>query len=202
VTSPAGPPAVLPMPVPLMRADRTRTDVAILRLADAELVQHVVDTWLPLLRKHRTPDADWKWAKKTLDVCYTIGVEHVAITHQGQVQGVMVTSLPDSPPPLSVLPDLLYVEYVAVAPLNRPLAGKRQIFRAVGPVLLKHAARRSIREGREGRLGLHSELYPDTLRFYRETIGLTSRGADHDEEAGREYFEGDATWASKFLTRR
>src|SRR5262249_54334425 len=162
-----------------------------LALADAGRIRHVVDRWLPLLIAHGTPDARWRWPEKASDVCYKTGVEHVMITHAEQVEGVMVTSLPDRRPPLSSLPDLLYVEYVAAAPWNRPLRGESQVFKAIGPRLLSYAVRRSMREGREGRLGLHSEPDPNTLRFYRDKVRLRPCGADGDQE-DRAYFEGDA----------
>ncbi len=203
MASPASPHPVLPKAVPLLRVDGTRVYDAILRLIDAELVQRVLDGWVPRLKKHGTPDAGWNWAAKTADdsLCYTTGVEHVAITHQGRIEAVMVTSMPSRPPPLSLLPDLLYVEYVAAAPWNRPLAGDQQVFRATGQELLRYAVGRSLREGREGRLGLHSEPAPSTLGFYRNKVRLCSRGADANED-GREYFEGDATWARTFHTGR
>jgi len=182
---------VLPRRVALLRVDGTRVDDAALRRADRALVQRVVDGWIPHLLKHRTPDAGWRWAEKTSEseLCYTKGVEHLMITHGGQVQAVMITSLPEEPPPLSRLPDLVYVEYVAVAPWNRRLPGESQQFMKIGQRLIAVAAERSECEGRGGRIGLHSEPDPNTLNFYAQKVLLESRGPDADQE-DREYFEG------------
>lgn len=193
----------LPRRIALRRGDGpTVRDAALERMTTA-LEEQVVARWVPVLQRLGTRDARWRWAEKTTEseLCYMTGVEHVAITHEGEVQGVMITSLPDRPPVLSSLPDLLYVEYVAVAPWNRANEGQLRKFKAVGPILLQHAVRRSRHEGRRGRVGLHSELDPDTLKFYREKVLIPGRGADHNED-NREYFEGDVAWASAFLAGR
>jgi hypothetical protein len=188
----------LPQLATLLRVDRTRADGAILQLADERRVHQVVNTWVPLLMRMGTEDAHWKWAEKATDVCYTTGVEHVMIMHEDEVHGVMITSLPDSPPPLSSLHDLLYVEYLAVAPWNRSQAGDQQRFKGIGPLLLGHAVRRSRSKERQGHVGLHSE--PRAITFY-DGIRLRRCGPDPDQER-RQYFEGDAAWADRFLAGR
>src|SRR5689334_22913384 len=79
----------------------------------------VVSTWLPILRETAEQDANWDWPGKAEDPCFPDGIEHVAIVVADEVQGILVTSLPEEPPALCEIADVLYVEYIASAPWNR-----------------------------------------------------------------------------------
>jgi hypothetical protein len=161
--------------------------------------------WLPALGSD--VDAAWQWSailslepSVARDACLhsPLGVEQVVAVVDGEPQGLMVTSLPNVSPLVSQSPASLYVEYVAAAPWNRDTSGQaRSRFLAVGYRLLVHAVLRSVARGRGGRLGLHADGGRAADYYVRR--GLRSCGADPEEEAAREYFEGDATWADAFL---
>jgi hypothetical protein len=190
--------ARLPRLVALRRGDGTIVQDAVLQLSNDRLVWEVLEVWVPLLAMMATDDAGWPWARKTIEVCYPHGVQHVMITHEDEVQGILITSLPEERPSLSALDGLVYVERVASAPWNRARAAGGQRYRGVGRVLLAHAVHRSRSEHRGGSIGLHSER--GAVTYYEREIELSNRGWDAGEEL--DYFEGDASWADVYLSRR
>jgi hypothetical protein len=189
-------PLELPRRVSLRHADGTTLD-AVIQRADDLLVRKVVNTWVPVLQRMRAHDADWPWERKARDVCYPVEVEHVMITQGDDIQGILVTSLPPAPPPRSILESVVFIEWVATAPWNRPEATGGRRFKGIGSSFLDHAVDRSRRTGRRGCIGLVSE--PDAEAFYM-AVELHPRGLDPDE--GLEYFEGDVEWADSWLVRR
>lgn len=146
--------------------------------------------WDELLRIHENPSSS--------DLLYSReGVQSTALVCRDQVQGLMVTSLLEQHPRLSPMRKLVYIEYITVAPWNRPSA-RHRISKGAGPLLVTYAVLRSASEGREGRLALHSGGVKAT-QFYKG-IGMRSYGPDQVEDH-LDYFEGDTTWASSFLAK-
>ncbi len=80
---------------------------------------------------------------------------------------------------------LLYLEYLAVAPWNRPDVGRPRRFSGCGFSLLKFAAERSQALGYGGVLGLHA--LPGSHPFY-SGAGMKDFGPDPQED-GLHYFE-------------
>jgi hypothetical protein len=180
---------------------------ATLELLDDRLRESVREVWLPLLRP-KDEDHDWDW-NRLLDATQgrdpsTVffsadALQSVVVTCSGQVQGMLISSLPSAGPPLSVLESLLYVEYICVAPWNRPRLGAERAFLAVGPSLMRHAIVRSVASERGGRIGLHSGGVAAT-GFYNR-IGMANRGPDFSQD-GYVYIEGDTEWAERFYDGR
>jgi hypothetical protein len=93
---------------------------------------------------------------------------------------------------------LTYLELLAVAPWNRHEYKPKAELRC-GIAMMVHVVQRSIANGFEGRVGLHSLEDPHTHKFYRR-CGMTECGRDPtvDNEL---YFEFSAEDAAHFLTR-
>jgi hypothetical protein len=91
-------------------------------------------------------------------------------------------------------PALVYVNFVEVAPWNRPGTPGR-LFNGLGPILLRMACDLSIQRGYEGRVGLHSVASAEA--FYRK-IGFQS--FDCPSEYNELYFELDAGGAQALLS--
>jgi hypothetical protein len=149
-----------------------------------------VKAWRSVLRLHAEEDASWDWLRLIrehrprqrgkLDV-YEYGV----LRCQGRTQGIMILEVAnhwnrvDEP--------LVYVEYLAVAPWNRPGIQHPREFAGCGQVLVRYAVERSLSFGYEGRVGLHS--LPGARPFYLG-LGFKDFGADPDE-GGLNYLELD-----------
>jgi hypothetical protein len=80
---------------------------------------------------------------------------------------------------------IIYVEYLAVAPWNRPTIESPRRFSGCGRAMIRFAVQRSDDLGREGRIGLHS--LPRSRSFYAG-LGFVDLGPD-EAEGGLHYFE-------------
>lgn len=89
----------------------------------------------------------------------------------------------------------MYLDYLEVAPWNRPEFGAAPRLRGVGSALITAAVALSDEEGFKGRLGLHS--LPQADAFYRK-IGMTDLGQDPAYQNLR-YFEMTVEQARAFL---
>ena len=101
---------------------------------------------------------------------------------------------------LSPRRDLLYVDMLAVAPWNRPQHPAREI-KGLGPLMIQAAILVSREAGLGGAFGLHSLPDPNTLKFYRDTIGMVAVGIEKTPEGELLYFEFSAPRAEEFLER-
>src|SRR3989442_10219041 len=81
---------------------------------------------------------------------------------------------------------IVYVEFVATAPWNRPEIQTPPRYRGAGTAMVTAAIELSYRLGCRGRMGLHS--LPAAEPFYRETCGMTELGHDAAHE-NLMYFE-------------
>ncbi len=99
-----------------------------------------------------------------------------AIVYRDVTQGLMIV---DTSRTSQMEPDrgkgLVYVDYVEVAPWNRPGWQPHRVFRSVGTTFLRTAIQASILLGYEGRIGLHS--LPQANSFYAH-MGMTNLGVD------------------------
>jgi len=167
-------------------------------LVDDDVVQRLIRRWIPLLQGTDEDDASWDYPGKREETCYRDGHEHVAVLYNADVQAILLTSLPVVRPSTSEMPALpLFVEYLSIAPWNRPNLQSPPDFRGIGSMLIRHAVKRSVAASREGRIALHAE--PKAISFYEEKLKLRRRGPDIEQEY-REFFEGDAEWAKRFLS--
>jgi hypothetical protein len=71
---------------------------------------------------------------------------------------------------------IVYVEFLASAPWNRPEIQKPPRYRGVGTIMVTAATELSWELGYRGRLGLHS--LPAAEDFYRDTCRMSELGKD------------------------
>lgn len=160
-------------------------------------------TWKPTLRTLKTLDAEWDW---TAEVRAAAGDKNRLVlaacerNTSGRLHALMNLILLPRGSRLTPGRDVLYVDMLAVAPWNRPTAPVREI-KGLGPMMI-HAAVLVSREcGLRGAFGLHSLPDPNTLRFYRDTIGMTPVGLETLPEGKLLYFESSVREAEAFMAR-
>lgn len=88
---------------------------------------------------------------------------------------------------------LVYIDYVEVAPWNRPGWQPHRVFTSIGTTFLRTAIQASLLLGFDGRIGLHS--LPQANSFYTR-MGMMNLGAD-SEYQHLWYFEMSPKQAEK-----
>lgn len=138
----------------------------------------------------------WNWAQKTTKVQGLLAFRGFSVVARGETQGLAQIDLTKSGrEPSQVSKPLVYIDYLEVAPWNRPELGAAPRLRGVGTALITAAAALSKEEGFKGRIGLHS--LPQADAFYAR-IGMTDLGPDPAYQNLR-YFEMTAERAHVFL---
>ena len=138
----------------------------------------------------------WNWAQKAARVQGLLAFKGLSVVAQGETQGLVQVDLTKAGrEPSQVRKPLVYIDYLEVAPWNRPEFGAAPRLRGVGTALLTAVVALSEDEGFKGRLGLHS--LPQADAFYRK-IGMTDLGPDSAYQNLR-YFEMTAEQARAFL---
>ncbi len=138
----------------------------------------------------------WNWTQKTARVQGLLAFRGFSVVAQGVTQGLAQVDLTKSArEPSQAGKPLVYLDYVEVAPWNRPELGSPSRLRGVGSALITAAVALSGEEGFKGRIGLHS--LPQADAFYRK-IGMTDLGQDAAYQNLR-YFEMTAECARAFL---
>ncbi len=89
------------------------------------------------------------------------------------------------------------MDYLEVAPWNRPDLGKAPLLKGVGSALIVGAVALSLDEGFAGRIGLHS--LPQADIYYRDKCRMTDLGPDMNYTNHLRYFEMSAEQAQAFL---
>lgn len=145
-------------------------------------------------------DAHWDWRRLAEIRGNPLVYQMYAVECAGRMQGIMLVKKggegcfsrhPDHP-----RADLIYVERIATAPWNRPRFMGEPIYKGVGQLLFSTAVTLSFEEELNGRVGLHSLSGAEP--FYRDLIGMTDFGPDHDYY-GISYFELSSAQAQAFL---
>jgi len=138
----------------------------------------------------------WDWGKKTARVQGLLAFRGFSVVAQGVTQGLAQIDLTKAGrEPSQAGKPLVYLDYIEVAPWNRPELGRPPRLRGVGSALLTAAVALSDEEGFKGRIGLHS--LPQADAFYAR-IGMTDLGQDAAYQNLR-YFEMTAARAQAFL---
>ena len=139
----------------------------------------------------------WNWAQKTARVQGLLAFKGLSVVAQGETQGLAQVDLTKSArEPSATGKPLVYLDYVEVAPWNRPELGSTPRLRGVGTALITAAVALSEDEGFKGRIGLHS--LPQAENFYRRRCSMTDLGQDTAYQNLR-YFEMTAAQARVFL---
>jgi hypothetical protein len=138
----------------------------------------------------------WDWAQKTARVQGLLAFRGFSVVAQGVTQGLAQVNLTKSARESSQMgKPLVYLEYLEVAPWNRPELGRTPRLRGVGSALVQAAVALSDEEGFKGRIGLHS--LPQANDFYRR-CGMTDLGPDPAYQ-NLSYFEMTPEQARAFL---
>lgn len=139
----------------------------------------------------------WNWARKTAQVQGLLAFRGFSVVAQGETQGLARIDLTKSGrEPSQTGKPLVYLDYLEVAPWNRPELGGTPRLRGVGTALITAAVALSNEEGFKGRLGLHS--LPQADDFYSRRCRMTDLGPDPAYQNLR-YFEITADQARAFL---
>jgi GNAT superfamily N-acetyltransferase len=138
----------------------------------------------------------WDWRQKTARVQGLLAFRGFSVVAQGETQGLAQIDLTKAAREASQAgKPLVYLNFLEVAPWNRPELGQQPRLRGVGTALLSAAVALSVEEGFKGRTGLHS--LPQADDFYRRN-GMTDLGPDPTYQNLR-YFEMTAEQARAFL---
>lgn len=168
------------------------------RSIDAEVVDRITRKALakaekrrPVLVDHAEGDSEWEWRRflSEFSLSQASGTgrfQNYSLWALGELQGLMTLEVSGSSHRTRrrKLPQV-YVEYLSVAPDNRPSVRSPRKILGCGSALLGAAFRVSRRRGWEGRVGLHS--LPGALGFYKGH-GFVDRGPDPGEQ-GLNYME-------------
>jgi hypothetical protein len=138
----------------------------------------------------------WNWDRKMAEVQGLLAFRGFSVVAQGVTQGLARVDLtkPCRHPSQHGKP-MVYLDYLEVAPWNRPELGTPRRLAGVGSALVTAAVALSVEEGFKGRLGLHS--LPQADAFY-DGIGMEHIGSDPDYQ-NLSYFEMTEEKATMFL---
>lgn len=164
------------------------------RPRQAELLKRLEESGIPT---HEWPQhRHWSWEQKQKQLEGLLAYRGFAVEYEDVTQGMMFVNLTRSCRLNSQTgKPLVYLEFLEVAPWNRPQFGEAPRFQGVGSLLVATAINLSHDEGFQGRVGLHSLRQSDA--FYRDKCGMTEVGLDHTYNSLR-YFEMTAPQAEAF----
>jgi hypothetical protein len=173
--------------------DSKKIDADIMDLSEKHLADF--DTfWLPRLQDSEEEDSHWDWQQKSLFLS-TPNYEKYALECENITQGLMILEVDCHHSRLESGKNVVYVDYLATAPWDRPSIQDPPIYRGVGTTLLGFAIKRSFDLEYKGRIGLHA--LPLAKTFY-EKIGLVDFGSDTSKQ-GLSYFELSSNEALKII---
>lgn len=182
--------------------------VKLLRVSDAKVVdadivnlsvKHLTDVdtfWKPRLQPSAEEDRHWNWAIKYLKLA-TPNYEKYALECGRITEGLMILELDFHRSRLESGKSLVYIDYLATAPWNRPSIQNPPLNKGVGTGLFSFAVKRSIDLGYRGKLGLHA--LPLAADYYTK-LGMTDFGSDPDKQ-DLNYFELTSDKALEIISR-
>jgi hypothetical protein len=175
-------------------------------LCDEVTDEHLVmwdRDWIPEMRAfvasgaHSTPeDAHWDWKAKAQVWRTYLKYQSCALVCEGTLQGLMLlNNIKSARLQEHFGKPLMYLEFVATAPWNRPEMKIPPMFRGVGRTFVLAAIHFSMDAGFKGRIGLHSLSKAE--EFYENKCGMTRLGPDSAYQ-DLTYFEMTETQANSF----
>lgn len=142
-------------------------------------------------------DGHWQWPTKACDRVGQLQWASYALRCGGDTQGLMfVNLLRRCRLPVQLNQHMVYVDLVSTAPWNRPRLTLNPIYGGVGVIMVTEAVIRSLDEGFEGRIGLHS--LPGAEALYRK-LKMECLGPDSAYD-GLLYFEMTPQQATALLS--
>jgi hypothetical protein len=167
--------------------------IRVSELADANRWEK---TWKPTLQAHQRGDGFWEWREHISRALTEKDWLCVSIVRGEELDAMLSLKLERGTSRLEPRTDLVYIEYVGVAPHNQsPPIGNKQI-KGLGKLLVKLAVRVSTSLKLEGRIGLHAK--PDVEDFYRR-LGLVACEREDTGDGIWLYFEAGPEEARKLL---
>ena len=164
-------------------------------------------TWQPAMAEHgarqtlhdKPEDRQWDWQAKAHHWRPLLSYHSFAIVCGGALQGLMLANdLKFARLPTPFAKFLVYMDYLATAPWNRPEVQQPPRYRGVGTVFMAAAIQLSLDLNYRGRLGLHA--LPAAEPFYRN-CRMNALGRDTAYE-NLMYFEMTAAQAKAFRQDR
>lgn len=142
--------------------------------------------WRSRLLASQEEDSHWDWAQKNR-VLSPVNYEKYALETEVDkiTQGLMIIELDFHRSRLKPNASLVYIDYLATAPWNRPSIKDPPGYKGVGTALFTLALERSFSVEYEGRIGLHA--LPNAEDFYRK-LGMQDFGPD-PKKSNLRYFE-------------
>ena len=170
-----------------------------LREATTEDANTFARTWKSTLDQHQRDDGNWEWAEHLQRAQGDPSFLCLAVTHDNELDAM--TSLKWDRAASRLVPghDMLYIEYVGVAPWHQsPPVGQRLI-RGLGLLLVRTTVQLSFDLKLDGHVGLHAK--PDVETFYRK-IGMVEGEREQLPDGTWLYFEVGPAEANALLGRR
>ena len=144
-------------------------------------------------------DVYWQWPSKFKDRTGQLQWASYSLRGAGLTQGLMYVNLVRRCRlPSQLNQHMIYVDLVSTAPWNRPRLTPNPVYGGVGGILLTEAIIRSLDEGFEGRVGLHS--LPGAEPLYRK-FEMECLGPDEDYD-DLPYYELTPQRATQLLASR
>lgn len=137
-----------------------------------------------LLTQNQIADYHWDWEAIANQAQIGFRRKTFYLTHQHEVQGALHALFPKQSISLPTS-NLVYVDFIAVAPWNRRHFQQMPLFKAVGSALMVHTCNCSFSEGYDGVIGLHSLIQAEP--FY-QNIGMNGLFND-PQKNNMKYFE-------------
>jgi hypothetical protein len=141
-------------------------------------------------------DAHWRWSKKVNFTSGQLAFRHYAIEYENSTEGLMMVALVGHQSRIVPPKDILYIDYLSVAPQNRVIIQNPPKLKIIGSVFFNYAVQISMEEGMNGRVGLHA--LPNAISWYRDKLELVAFGKDISYH-NLEYFELSEERAQKML---
>ena len=171
--------------VKLLRAkDNVIVDASLLTLTSKHL-DDFKTFWKSRLRASDEEDSHWDWVQKHQYSSFSSDYEKYAIECDQITQGLMMIEVSNYHSRDKPSQKIVYVDFIATAPWNRPSLKNPPDYKGVGSILLEFSRQKSFELGYEGRVGLHA--LPQAEQFYKKK-GMISFGIDTDKEE-LAYFE-------------
>jgi len=181
-------------------------------LVEASLLDDVTDghlamwssSWQAAMQAHcagrvlhdKPEDHHWDWRWKANEWRPMLGYHSFAITCEKELQGLMLVSdLQSARIQAQFGKPIVFVEFLATAPWNRPEIQTPPKYRGVGMVMVAAAVELSWDLGYRGRIGLHA--LPKAEVFYRERCKMSELGKDRAHQ-GLMYYEMTDNQAEAF----
>ncbi|TPK85695.1 hypothetical protein FJ936_09150 [Mesorhizobium sp. B2-4-13] len=192
--------------VPLLnRVTGKFEDATLFRGAGQENLAHFETRWRPMLEMRRleaeqqglslhdinAEDVHWDWGKKVLAAEEDPLILELFVLECGySTQALMLVRKGGLKclcrHPEDLTNQLIYVDFLATAPWNRPRLVAQPAYSGCGRILLAAAVSLSFDEEMKGRIGLHA--LPGAETYYRDKIRMTDLGPDEHYQNLR-YFE-------------